>query len=291
MSTLTKVLIVLLSVFSLFLCGVVVTYVANAENYKDLYDRQRRDIQTARNNQDDAENALAECKEAAEKTQQTLEQQISDMTINVSNLQAQLEDLKRQNDQLVQRVATSAATVTMTSETQKTVLEQAQAAQARVRDLEDEQTRLESDLKETNRLLLEKIAIIEDLQTKNKQLAQANQELETGVNQYLQQRGQVAAVPRPVTPTPGIALPATPPTRQIDLNGRIVRVDNQLAEISIGSAAGVRPNMTFHVTRGAQFICNLEILDGGVDTDSAVGVLKLVQGTEPRPGDTVKTNL
>lgn len=34
MSTLTKILIVLLTLSSIFLCGIVVTYVANAEDYK-----------------------------------------------------------------------------------------------------------------------------------------------------------------------------------------------------------------------------------------------------------------
>ena len=37
MSTLTKVLIVLLTIASIFLCGIVVTYVASAENYKDKW--------------------------------------------------------------------------------------------------------------------------------------------------------------------------------------------------------------------------------------------------------------
>ena len=38
MSTLTKVLIILQTVFSILLCGIVATYVANASDYKQKYD-------------------------------------------------------------------------------------------------------------------------------------------------------------------------------------------------------------------------------------------------------------
>lgn len=290
MSTLTKVLIVLLSVFSLFLCGVVVTYVANASNYKEMYDTQRRNAQIARNNQQDAENELAEYKAAAERTKQALEQQLSDLQIGLDNVRAQFDDAQRENAALVQKVANSADTVKVTSATQQKMLEQSQADQARVTALLAEQTRLEKELKETDQLLREKMAIIDQLQAKNNQLVQANQELETRVNQYLQPSGRVVRAPQPVTPTPGAAQPATPPTRQIDLNGRIVSVDvpNALAEISIGAAAGVRENMQFHVTRGDQFICNLEIL--AVDPDRAVGKLTRVQ-VVPQAGDVIRTNL
>lgn len=288
MSTLTKVLIVLLSVFALFLCGVVVTYVANADDYKQMYDRQRSDISVARNRRQAAEEELAQYKAAAEQDKQALEQQLSDMQIDVGNLQAQLEDARRENNRLVQQVANSADTVKVTSTTQQKMLEQAQADQMRVTALLAEQTRLERELTETNQALLERIATIETLRARNNQLVEANQELEARANQYLQRSGQIATAPQPVTPLPGVAQPARPTTGQIDLNGRIVRVDMPLAEISIGAAAGVRENMTFHIIRGTQFIADLEILN--VDTDRAVGRLMRVQ-SPPRAGDTVTTNL
>ena len=45
MSTLTKILIVLLTLSSIFLCGIVVTYVGNADNYRQKYKgiNQQRD--------------------------------------------------------------------------------------------------------------------------------------------------------------------------------------------------------------------------------------------------------
>jgi hypothetical protein len=37
LSNLTKILIVLLTISAIFLCGIVVTYVATADNYKEKY--------------------------------------------------------------------------------------------------------------------------------------------------------------------------------------------------------------------------------------------------------------
>ena len=46
MSTLTKILVVLLTVSVIALCPVVATYVATANNYKELYENQKKDINT-----------------------------------------------------------------------------------------------------------------------------------------------------------------------------------------------------------------------------------------------------
>ena len=93
-----------------------------------------------------------------------------------------------------------------------------------------------------------------------------------------------------MTPVRSIAQPTAPLAPDIALNGRITKVDirNSLAEISIGAAAGVRQNMEFHVTRGDRFVCNIQILD--VDTDRAVGILKVIQ-VQPQAGDMITTNL
>ena len=60
------------------------------------------------------------------------------------------------------------------------------------------------------------------------------------------------------------------------------------AELSIGSADGVKKDMVFHVTRGDRFLCDIVIFE--VDPDKAVGKMELVQET-PKAGDTVCTNL
>jgi hypothetical protein len=61
-------------------------------------------------------------------------------------------------------------------------------------------------------------------------------------------------------------------------------------EISIGTAAGVRQDVTFHITRGDQYVADIQIVE--VWPDRAVGVVNLVkQGVQPQAGDKVTTNL
>ena len=63
MSTLTKVLIVLLTLASIFLCGIVVTYVANAADFKEKYDNQQSRYQAADRRATNAEENFNKLKE------------------------------------------------------------------------------------------------------------------------------------------------------------------------------------------------------------------------------------
>jgi hypothetical protein len=141
------------------------------------------------------------------------------------------------------------------------------------------------------------MSIVAQLEEKVRQLTQENQELQNRLNQNLQPFGRMTTRPpttvAPGTPTvrPAQAAQQGPPqARPIGLNGRVTAVDmkNRLAQISIGTAAGVRQDMKFYVTRGDRFVANILILD--VSPDKAVGILDLVQ-VEPQIGDAVTTNL
>ena len=70
MSTLTKVLIVLLTLASIFLCGIVVTYVANAVDFKEKYDSQQSRYQTALGNAQNAERNFNNLKDETDQAKQ-----------------------------------------------------------------------------------------------------------------------------------------------------------------------------------------------------------------------------
>lgn len=290
MSTLTKVLIVLLTVFSIFLCGIVVTYVANATNQKERADKLDRDWRAARTAREAAQNDLAAAKDQADQMRRDLEAQMSGLKVTISDLEAKLESVQRENTQMAQRVRDMGASVQQANELQSSQMQLAQAAQQQVAALEAERTRLSKELAETDHALMEKMAIVAQLEEKTRQLTEANQDLETRLSQYLRQYGQAAAAPAPVTQRTGIVQLATPVARDIDLNARVTAVDirNSLAELSIGSAAGVRPDMRFHVTRDQQFVCDVRILEVG--PDQSVGILERIQ-VSPRVGDAAATNL
>ena len=90
MSTLTKILIVLLTLSSIFLCGIVVTYVSNAHNYKEMYTNLRNAKSAAEENEKQAKKQLNLAIEEAGKQEQLLKKNINDLTIRVGKLQTAL---------------------------------------------------------------------------------------------------------------------------------------------------------------------------------------------------------
>lgn len=302
MSTLTKVLIVLLTVFSLFLCGTVVTYVANAENQRKKADGLQQQLQSAKQKQQAAIESEAQQKQEMETVKADMGKQLSDLTTLRAQLEAQLDGLKRDNGQLVQKLTDMAAVVETANATAKQQTELFQTSQQEVQSLRAEQTNRSKELQETSQALMERMAVLADLEKKNRQLIEEKQGLEVQLSQVLQQYGRAPLRPQTVTVPQTTAQPVQraaaqqgtqtpqPQTRAISLNGRITQVDmkNKVASISIGTAAGVRADMKFHVTRGDKFICDILIFD--VDAEKAVGTLDLVQ-VEPQAGDLVTTNL
>lgn len=144
-------------------------------------------------------------------------------------------------------------------------------------------------MKEINDTLVEKMGVITTQTEQIKRLTEEKTELQAKLEQALRQYGKVVVPPVTTQPQP-IVQQAKPVVKDIGLRGVITRVDTatSLAEISIGSADGVRQEMKFYVTRGDQFICNILIMD--VEAKKAVGILDLVQKA-PKAGDVVTTNL
>ncbi|MEE9370713.1 MAG: hypothetical protein V3W45_04485, partial [Sedimentisphaerales bacterium] len=96
MSTLTKVLIVLLTISSIFLCGIVVTYVSNADNYRQRYNKLKADRDAAVENEKNAKKQLNLAIEDAGKREQKLKDDINTLEIKVGQLDTKLTEAKRQ---------------------------------------------------------------------------------------------------------------------------------------------------------------------------------------------------
>ncbi len=298
MSTLTKVLIVLVTVSSIFLCGIVDTYVAVAVNQRERADGLQRSIQAAKRSEDAALAELDQEKQRAQNEKDQLNAQLHQLDLQVKKLEAALTEAKLLNTQLTQEVAKQTGLANLAGALAADQTASLKTTQQEVKTLLADQTNRETELKELDESLTERMSIIAQLEEKNRRLTEENQELATRLNQYLQQYGrmtvrpQTTVAPRSTTVQPAQPVPAavSQQTRTIGLNGRITAVDmkNRLAEISIGSAAGVRQDMTFHIIRGDRWAAKMLILD--VSPDKAVGILDLVQ-VEPQVGDVVTTNL
>lgn len=290
MSTLTKILIVLLTLSSIFLCGIVVTYVANADNYRQKYNNLTADNDSLSKKAVDLTKQINEKIEQKKQTENKLNSEIAKLKTEKGELQTNLDNAEREKAALLQKVN---SWTSITKDFYQTTDKQGQLLKNTLEELnkaQAEQISQRKELNETTAALVEKMAIIETLEAENKRFLEEKTELQNKLDQFLQPVGKTAAEAVPVTPKEEAAQPATTEAREIALQGLVTAVDlkNSVASISIGTADGVKEGMKFHVTRGEEFICDILITD--VDTEEAVGVLELVQ-QQPNVGDTVSTNL
>lgn len=290
MSTLTKILIVLLTLSSIFLCGIVVTYVANADNYRGKY----ADIRSDRDGLDkklkaktDEANGYIRQKQQVE---DNLRSEIASLKAKIDKLEGDLGDVERERASLLAQVE-SWTSITKdfytTNDKQGTLLQNTLDELKRV---QAEEIKHREELSETTAQLVEKMAIIEQLQIDTRRLLEERTELQAKLDSFLRPAGKTVAGAVPVTPQKAKVMPAEPATTQISLKGLVTDVDleNSLVEISIGTADGVKEGMKFYVTRGEEFICDILIYD--VEAEKAVGLLDMVS-KEPKAGDNVSTNL
>ena len=292
MSTLTKILIVLLMISSLFLCGIVVTYVANADNYREKFNNQKRKYDAAVRNEESAKKQLNLAIEEAGRREQKLKDDNNALNIQIGLLTTERDEAKRRADEkdlLANKWEELTIEFKNTNERQGQWLED---IRAELKKILLEQTDSDKELKETTAALIEKMTIIELLEKQSRLLLEEKTYLQNELDKLLRQSGRAVAAPVPVTPIKE-KVRVAPPTVDIGLKGLITKVDleNSLAEISIGAASGVKANMKFHVTRADKFICDIVILD--VEPEKAVGTLELMDVTkeQPKAGDNVSTNL
>jgi DNA repair exonuclease SbcCD ATPase subunit len=282
-----------LTIASIFLCGIVVTYVANADNYKQKYDSLYNGYQAAKKNEDNAKTQLNNTIEEKDRDAEKLGQQIASLEEQISKLKIDLATAERDKDDANRKVNNWAAIVMDFSKTMENYEKLVKNALVE-RDLKEaELIKQDKELKDTTAALMENMAIVKQLQDESKRLLEEKTELQNKLDQYLRQFGKAIAEPMPVT-TIQEAVSLATPTKDIDLNGSITEVDlkNLLAEISIGTADGVKEGMRFHLTRGDKFICDIVILD--VWPERAVGWIELLQDqpqNQPRIDDKASTNL
>ena len=290
MSTLTKILIVLLTISSIFVCGIVVTYVANADNYRQKYNALKAERDAFGENVKGLKRQLNEKIAENQQLGDKLNSKIVALKTETGKLQANLNEAERERAILLQKVN---SWTSITKDFYETTDKQGRLLKNTLEELnkvQAQQIKERKELNETTAVLVEKMAIIETLEAQKRRLVEEKTELQGRLDRFLQPAGKVAAPLVPVTAERATARPAEAAARDIGLKGLITAVDskNSMASISIGTADGVREGMKFYVTRGDEFVCEILIID--VDTEEAVGILERVQH-QPKVGDNASTNL
>jgi hypothetical protein len=286
LSTLTKVLIVLLSLASIFLSGTMVTFVATTENFKEVSDAQKEMIIDLEGK--NAQWALSYAEKATQFTEQikvlqsqreSMQGQLSDETLAKRAAQMERDELKAEISTWASSVTGFEGTIALNTETLKLTQRELTAAREKLIKLGSQLTISEAGHGE-------KIIQIERLNARVKNLIETKTELEKQIAALA--NGKTVSFEGPVTPIYEIAKAAvTAPSVEV-LRGVVSQVSATLVGISIGSADGVAPGSVFHVTRGSEFICDLKITN--VEINKSAGVIELSTGS-PKVGDTISNRL
>jgi len=284
LSTLTKILVVLLSLFAIFLCSMMVSYVGSATNYKALYESEklaRQAVQAENLSLNDRYNEqVAKTKELENKKElelQSLQERNNQLASNLQKTerlsqeyQSRAESWKGVMTGLEQSVASMLESLKLTRD---------QLEKARAQNIKDQK-----ELNQITAKLDEKFVELQRLEAHRKMLIEQKIDLEKQVADLTNGKGPVSL--GTVTQIPGEKAKPAPTMTASEVQGLVTEVNQSLVTLSVGTADGVEKGMVFHVTRGSEFLCDVKVTD--VDVNKCAGVLEMVQ-QRPKVGDTATT--
>lgn len=287
MSTFTKVFVVLLSLFSIFLCGTVVTYVSNVNNYKALFEDEKSLNRSLKSENTSLKRQYNEKVALMKEQEKKLNERIQQFEDENSKLVVDLRKAERMSLEYQGRVNSWAGILTSFEQTIANLEQSLKLTQQQLNKAHSEGIKDRKELNEITASFYEKMVQMESLEAARRRLLEQKTDLENRMNQITGPDTWGTQAIEPVTPDIDLARPGVT-FGGADLNGLITEVGESMVTISIGSADGVKKGMVFHVTRGDDFISDILITD--VDTNKSAGVLDLVQ-QQPRIMDNVSTRL
>ncbi len=285
MSTLTKVLIVLLTLFSLFACGAVLIHVGSANNYKAVADEKGAIVESLKAELSKKTRQYNESASLKKELEKKLNGRISRLEDEKNKLSVDLRKSERKSLTYQGRADSWAGVLASFEQTIGNLEQSLNLTQDQLDKTRSVSIQERKELNEITASLYEKVVQLDSLKASKRRLLEQKTSLEEQMTQ-IAGSGRIAT-PEPVTPDFDPVRSSSMPG-ELDIKGLITEVGKTLTVISVGSADGVRKGMVFHVTRGDDFICDIVITE--VDTDQSAGVLDLVQ-QQPRTRDVVSTRL
>lgn len=274
MSTLGKIVTVFIVLASIAIGAMVVTYARSSVDW-------RANALKAQGVINDADQAIASLKAALEarNTDLALQRQVYQTKIdNQSNLLSSLETARKDLEAKIREQETKLANLSSDISGLQKSFETVQTEKASLKETADKAVADAQKYLDANQDLAKKRhdlqRMVDDLTVKVKEYAEQIAELDKQVA-WFKQNWPGGEVPGEVKPLPSV-----------DLTGVVKAADNsrKVAEISLGSRDQVVEGMTFMISRGSEFLADLEITK--VDENSSVGKLKTVQG-DVQEGDHV----
>ena len=276
----------MVSLLSIFLCGAVVVFVTNTNNWKNAYQDQETIARAAQTYALEREMALDDQKQMYERDQDILNKLIVDW----QNEYARLENNWKQEtavritsqseaDSAVKVSEALAALVDSMRRTRDVLQQRLEVAHNDKRKAETQVTGLNEDLNQEK----VKVAQLDSIRRRNEEKIRAL-ESDIALLEQKYQRAMLASSEALILPDK-VTVRAPQPGR-VPIRGEITDILGDRAAISVGSSSGVRENMEFNVFRGSEFLGSLVVLQ--VESTQAAGRLQRKQGTIVK-GDKVST--
>ena len=285
MSTLTKIFVVLLVVFSIAFTMSTISFVAQTANWRELAEGYRLEAQTTdthlRNvlastaaeiasNRDAINAHIARCKDLEAKHQDALEE-VGELQAELAAARSEVSSLQATAGLLAGELRVGQAGWTEQRKQRDDLERRSLELERRNLDLSErvnEQTARLQVMQRDQRHLMEQLHLLEE---QNRALGQYRERLRAGDLSALAEGGEEAVTP--LTPLSGSPI-----------RGHVIEVSGELATVSVGSADGVTEGMLFVIYRGLDYIGDLRI--SAVEPDQAAGKIVRSRGT-PRVGDKV----
>ncbi len=286
MSTLTKVFIVVLVVFSIAFTTMTVSIVAQSTDWRDTAQKYEEHARVADTN---LRNEIA----ASAATEATLRDSIKSHLEKIGELEGQLKTNGAEMAKLRSDLAKAESEKSSSEAMNRGLLAQLQIADAgraeyrKQRDeIEKRNIELERRNIDLNDRVNEQTARIAVLAEQKRQYEQQLNILKAENEKLARAAGRPAGAATLEAPL-GMAMPNVKPLSPISptpIRGKVSDVSGNLITISVGSADGVKEGMVFLIQRGDQYVGDLKI--STVSPNQAAG--RLVRTTSPPiPGDQV----
>ncbi len=286
MSTLTKVFVVLLVVFSIAFTSMTVSMVAQTTNWKDTAEKYKQHARTADTNLRHQIAASAAMLAGAKDT-------MRDDLERIHGLERDWGSCRDRNVEIESDMAGATAEKNTLGAMNSALVDQLQVAEAARAEYRKQRDGLETrniDLEQRNIDLNDRVnELTAQITVLIEQKRQYEQQIHIlrAENEKLAQRARVSSSSVALEAPEGAAIAdvlALTPVARSAIRGRVLEVSGGLVTVSVGSADGVKKNMVFVIHRGDQYVGDLKI--GVVDPNQSAG--RLVRpGSSPAPGDSV----
>ena len=287
MSTLTKVFIVVLVVFSIGFTTMTISIVAQSTDWRDTAQKYEEHAKVADTN---LRNEIA----ASAATEATLRDSIKSHLEKIGEVEGQFKTNGAEMAKLRSDIAKAESEKSSSDAMSRGLLAQLQIADAgraeyrKQRDeIEKRNIELERRNIDLNDRVNEQTTRIAVLFEQKRQYEQQLSILKTENEKLARTAGRPAGASVLEAPS-GVAMSNVTPLTPISptpVRGKILEISGNLVTISVGSADGVKEGMVFMITRGDQYVGDLKI--STVNPNQSAG--RMVRTTlAPAQGDQVK---